>query len=375
MSELRSSTETTDPATTDAPQHGEASPGAGYDRHRAAQAAEDRLPLRQDDRTGWDDDPGYDEADLADEYGDLEALMADDRLPPRQASGTVNWDDDPWYDEAGLAAEYDGDLDSLTADGHATATGEEHAPDGGEGDQAAPDDVPPATAEPGDPPAEPPATSAEAAPGQEDGNVTAPGSSPVGAAADTGSVADAGTGEQPDEASQPNQADAPAGQAAQPDDSHANPDTAPEASPQDLQARYEASLKDLEARYEARMKGLENEVQALKDHWQSAPDVPGSSGRDADQPRVDNRELPAAQAGAGESKDEHDRPGPWSNAKTALYGAVGTVGTAAVLGEYFPGVSPVIAGVAAGAVTIASTLVPVLRERRRREHDNPPDKP
>jgi hypothetical protein len=227
MSELRSSTETTEPATTDALAHTEADPGAGYDGHRVAQAAEDRLPLRQDAQTAWDADPGYDEADPDADYdGDLEALMADDRLPPRQAPGTASWDDDPCYDEAGLAAEHDGDPDALTADGHATATGEEHAPDGGEGDQAAPDDDPPATAGPGDPPAEASSTSTEAAPGQDDGNVTAAESSPAGASAATGSVADAGTGEQPGEASQAGQGDALSGQAAQRDAGNYSHDTA-----------------------------------------------------------------------------------------------------------------------------------------------------
>jgi len=190
MSELRSGTE------TDTLQHTEASPGTRYDGNRAAQAAEDQLPLRQDARPGWDDDPGYDEADFAGEYdGDFEALIADDQLPPRQAPGTASWHDDPGYDEVGLAPGYGG-LDALTAEGPAAATGEEHAPDGGQGDRAAPDDVPPATAEPGDPPAE---------------------ASTAGVPADTGSVADAGTGEQPGEASQARQADALPGQAAQRD--------------------------------------------------------------------------------------------------------------------------------------------------------------
>ncbi|MCW2930965.1 MAG: hypothetical protein JWM19_1927 [Actinomycetia bacterium] len=443
MSELRSSTETTDPATSDALTHSEASPGAGYDGHRAAQAAEDRLPLRQDARTAWDDDPHYDEADPDADYdGDLEALMADDRLPPRQAFGTASWDDDPWYDEAGLAAEYDGDLDALTADGHATATGEEHAPDGGEGDQAAPDDVPPATAKPGDPPAEPPGTSTEAAPGQDDGNVTAPGyaagldslatgdrtpdtgedhtldggngdqgqdaagevpsataspddppaeapgisavaaperedgdftapgSSPAGASADTSSVAGADAGEPPhDEAAQAGQADAPGGQEARPGDGHADQEGAPEASLEQLKAELRAELKA------ELMAELKAELQAPKDRRQAAPDVPGNTGREADQPRFSDRELPVDQDNVEAAEHKDDRPGLLSNAKVALYGAVGTVGAAAVLGEYFPGVSPVIAGIAAGAVTIASTLVPVVREGWKRIHDNTPAKP
>jgi hypothetical protein len=443
MGELRSGTETTEPATSDALAHSEASPGAGYDGHRAAQAAEDQLPLRQDARTSWDDDPGYDEADLADEYdGDLEALIADDQLPPRQAPGTASRDDDPGY-EVGLEAGHYGDLDALTADGHPTASGDEDAPDGGEGDQAVPRDVPPATAESGDLPAEPSGTSAEAAPGQQDGNVTAPGyaacpdslatgdrtpdtgedhapdsgdqgqdavgeappataspddppaeapgisavaaperedgdagpgPSPGGASADTSSVAGSDAEEPPHaEAAQAGQADAPGGQEARPGDGPADQEGAPEASREQLKAELRAELKaELKAELMAELKA---ELQAPKDSRQAAPDAPGDTGREADQPRLNDRELPAAQAGAGESKDEHDRPGLLSNAKTAFYGAVGTVGTAAVLGEYFPGVSPVIAGIAAGAVTIASALVPVLRERRRREHDNQPDKP
>lgn len=344
-----------------------ASLDAGHDPDRQARAAEDRLPLRQDSRTAWDDDPGYDEADLGAEYdGDLEALVVEDRLPPRQVSAAATWDDESGYDEADLGAEYDGDLDALTAEDHTTATGEEHATDDGEGDQDqdqdAHDEIP-ATGKPGDPPAEAPGTSDEAAPGQENGNVTAPKSSPAGASADTGSVAEADAGERPDEASQAGQAD----------DSHANPDTAPEASLKELKSEYEASLKDLQARYAASLKDLEAEVQALKDRRQAPPDAPGNVEAGADQPHAGDRERTTAQQDATEAKDKDDRPGLWSNAKTALYGAVGTTGTAAVLGEFFPGVSPVVAGFAAGAVTIASLLVPVLRERRKGKHDDSPD--
>jgi hypothetical protein len=299
--------------------------------------------------------------------------MAEDQLPPRQAS---SWGDDPGYDEADLEAGDDGDLNALTSDGHATATGEEDAPAGGEGDQAAPDDVPPATEKQDDSPAEATGVGDAASPEREDGNVAAPGSPPVGAPTDTGSVADAGTGEQPDEASQANQADVPTGQAAQPDDGHANPDTGPEASPQDLQAKYEAILKDLEARYEARMKGLEDEVQALKDRPQAAPDAPGDTGREAGQPRFSDRRVPEDQKNTLAAEHQDDRPGWWSNAKSAVYGAVGSaIATAGVSEVILKSPSGAVEALLTAVPAIVGLLVPVVREGWKRSHDNPAHKP
>jgi len=437
MSELRSVAETAEPATSDALAHSEASRGAGYDGHRAAQAAEDRLPLRQDAQTGWDDDPGYDEADLADGYGGgLEALMADDQLPPRQASGTANWDD-PGYDEASLADEYDGDLDALTADGHATAIGEEHGPGGGQGDQAAPDDVPPATARPGDPPAEPPGTSAEAAPGQYDGNVTtpghaaspdslatgdrtpdtgedhtldggngdqgqdavgevpsamaspdvppaeasgvsavaapereggdvaAPGSSPVGVSADTSSVAGADAAEPPrDQAAQAGQADAPGGQEAQPDDGHADQEGASEAGLEQLKAELRAELKA----------ELKAELQAPKDSLQAAPDAPGDAESEADQPY--KSAWPVDQKSQKEAEHQNDRPGLWSNAKYALYGAAGSAITTAAISEVIlKSPSDAVIALVTAVPAVIGALVPTLREGWKRKHDDTPAKP
>jgi len=440
MSELRSRTETTEPATSDTLQHTETSPGTGYDGHRAVQTAEDRLPLRQDARTSWDDDPGYDEADLADEYdGDLEALMADDRLPLRQALGTESWDDDPGYDEASLEAGHGGDLDALAADDHATATGEEHAPDGGESNRAAPGDVPSATAEPGDPPAVLPGTSTEADPGQEDGNVTAPGHaegpdslasgdrtpdtgedhgldggngdqgqdavgeapsataspdvppaeapgigavaapereggdvaapglSPSGAPADTSSVAEAGAAEPPhDEAAQ---ADAPGGQEAQPHDGHADQEGAPGASLEQLKAELRAELKA------ELMAELKAELQAPKDSRQASPDEPGDTGRDTDQPRYSDRKLPVDQKSQKEVKPEDDRPGLWSNAKYALYGAVGSsITTAAISEVILKSPSDAVIALVTAVPTVIGALVPTLREGWKRIHDNSSDK-
>jgi len=436
MSEFRSGTETTSPAASDALARSEAGPGAGYDGHRAAQAAEDRLPLRQDARPGWDDDPGYDEADFAGEYdGDLEVLIADDQLPPRQAPGTASRDDDPGY-EVGLEAGHYGDLDALTADGQPTASGDEDAPDGGEGDQAVPRDVPPATAESGDLPAAPSGTSAEAAPGQQDGNViapgyaagpdslatgdrtpdtgedhapdsgdegqdavgeappataspddppaeapgisavaaperedgdvTAPGSSPAGASADTSSVAGADAGEPPhDEAAQAGQVDAPGGQEAQPADGHADQQSAPEASLEQLKAELRAELKA----------ELMAELQAPKDSRQAVPDAPGDTGREADQPRFSDRELPEGQQSPKEVKPEGDRPGLWSNAKYALYGAVGsTITTAAISEVILKSPSDAIIALVTAVPTVIGALVPTLREGWKRIHDNSPDK-
>jgi len=309
MSELRSGTETTEPATTDALAHSEASPGGGYDGHRAAQAAEDRLPLRQDSQTAWDDYPGYDEAGPDADYdGDLEALMADDGLPLRQAPGTASWGDGPGYDEAGLGDEYDGDLDALTADDHATATGEEHAPDGGESNRAAPDHVSLATAEPGDPPAEPPSTSAEAAPGQEDGNVTAAESSPAGAPADTGSVADAGTREQPAEASQAGQADALPGQAAQQDTGNYSRDAAGAADEQPGLAGV----------------GPAADEPALASQVQASPDSTGAQTHGTDATEGGTEGAAAADASAMTQEDQPAGQDPAPDASPGQQGAAGT---------------------------------------------------
>ena len=222
----------------DNPDYDETDLSAEYDGDAAALAAEDQLPARQESRAAiWGDNPEYDESDLGAGYdGDLEALAAEDQLPARQESRAATWGDNPDYDETDLSTEHDGDLDALTGEDHSLDSGDDHALDSGKGDQ---DQA--ATGKPDDPPGEAPGVSAAVAPEREDGNGTAPGSSPAGASADTSSVAEADAGERPPEAPQAGQADALTGQAAQPGDGHADPGTAPEAGLKELKAEVDAS--------------------------------------------------------------------------------------------------------------------------------------
>ena len=284
MSDLGYGTETAEPAAAPGPDagddswKGEDSPAAIYGADPDAFAAEDQLPARQETRTAtWDDDDlGYDEAGLSGEYdGELEALTSGDQLPSRQDSRAATWGDDPEYvSEADQGSGYDGDLDALTAGDYAV----DHA----RGDQGQ-------AAEPHGPPA-------------------------AGSPADADAT-EADTGEQPQD--QP--ADAVTRQAAQADDGRARPETALEAELKDLKAEYQASLAELKA-----------ELQSLRDHREAIPDRSGDTGRDAGQPRLNDRELPVDRQDAREAEHEHDRPGIWSNAKTQLYGGIGAVGTGLV---------------------------------------------
>jgi hypothetical protein len=108
----------------------------------------------------------------------------------------------PGQDDGNVTAHgYAAGPDSLATGDRTPDTGEDHAPDGGNGDQGQ------------DAAGEAPGIGAVAAPEREDGDVTAPGSSPAGAPADTSSVAGADAGEPPhDEAAQAGQADAPGGE-------------------------------------------------------------------------------------------------------------------------------------------------------------------
>jgi hypothetical protein len=268
----------------------------------------------------------------------------------------------------------------------------------------------------------------------------APDSPSAGASADTTSVAGAGGGERPHDAPEADQAshdppaasgteegvpsrhaapaheatgheappggehgDAFTGQAAQPDEDHAVPDTPPQAGlkqqlaglrdqmqaqvDERLQAaetRHQASLDNLKAEYEAgkaqdrqQIDDLRTELQALKDERpQPAPDAPGNTGMEADQPRLDDRELPEDQQNPEEPEHQDDRPGLWSNAKSVLYGAVGsTIGLAAA-DQFMPNVPHSVVDIATGAISLAGLLVPVAREGwKKRKHDNSPTKP
>jgi hypothetical protein len=377
------------PRPADNPADAGTSPGAARGTDAGALAVEDRLPARQhpDPPTGGDDldDYDYDEAGLAAVYeGDLAALTVEDRLPPRQDASAVEGDD-PQDDEAGLTAGYrtdagalavedrlparqqpdavgsddpaddygeadlgdgyDGDIDALTADDQAPDTDNDHAPDGTTGDQDQPaGEAPSAAGKPGDLAAEAAGASAAATPDQEGGNVTGPESSPAEAPAETGSPAEADAGIRP-------------GEAAQPADGTADPET---------------ELKELKAEYEASLKDLKYELQALKDLWQPVSDAPRGTGREADQPYKSAR--PVDQKSQKEAEHQDDRPGIWSNAKYALYGAVGTTVGMALLDQFAPGVSRVVDDIIVGVPTVIGALVPTLREGWKRKHDDSPDK-
>ena len=165
----------------------------------------------------------------------------------------------------------------------------------------------------------------------------------------------------PHEASQ---ADALTGQATQPDGGLADPESTLEADLKELKAEYEASLKKLKA-----------EVQALKDRQPDAPDAPGNTESEADQPRLNDRKLPVEQRNPEEREHQDDRPGLRSNAKYALYGAVGTTATMALLDRFAPGISRVVEDMVVAGPTVIGALVPTLREGWKRKHDNSPNKP
>jgi hypothetical protein len=324
----------------------EAGLAAGYDGDLEALTAEDQLPPRQDAPVEGDDLQD-DEAGPEAVYGtDAGALAVEDRLPARQQPDAADGDDRDYdYGEADPGDGYDGDLDAPAED-QALDTGDDHAPDGTTGDQDQPaGEVPPAPGEPGDLAAEVPGASAAAAPEQEDGNHAAPEESPAGAPAETGSPAEADAGTQP-------------GEAAQPADSHADP---------------EADLKELKAEYEASLKDLKTELQALKDLWGPVSDAPEGTRREAGQPF--RGDLPVEQQNPEEAEHKEDRPGLWSNAKTALYGAIGTTVTLAAADQFVPGAPHPIVDMATGAVSIIAALVPTMREGWKRKHDDSSDKP
>jgi hypothetical protein len=321
---------------------------AGYDGDLAALTAEDRLPPRQDASAAEGDDPQDDDAGLTAGYGtDAGALAAEDRLPARHQPDPAGSDDPAEdYGDADSGDGYDGDIDALTTDDQAPDAGDDHASDGTTGDQDQPaGEELSAAGKPGDLAAEAPGASAAATPDQEDGNVTGPESSPAEAPAETGSPTEADAGIRP-------------GEAAQPADSRADPET---------------ELKELKAEYEASLKDLKYELQALKDLWQPVSDAPEGPIGEADQPNAGDRKRATGQSDATEAKPEGDRPGLWSNAKTALYGAIGTTVTLAAADQFVPGAPHPVVDIATGAVTVIAALVPTLREGWKRKHDNPPD--
>ena len=288
---------------------------------------QDELPSpAQSQAATWGDNPEYyDETELAGTYdGDLGAfLAAGDDLPTPQESRARTWGDNPEYhDETSPASGHD--------EGPGTPATEEHDPAAWHA---------PARPEAQD-------TDAESAPPETHSTADgSPGSQPASSEGSTADVPEAPSPELPPSSEH---GDASTRREAQPDGDHAVPDTPPEADLkqqfadlrnemqaqvgeglQAAEARYQASLDDLKAEYEAgkaqdrqQIDDLRAELQALKDERpQPAPDAPGNTGIEADQPRLGGLRVDQKDASAAEP--EGDRPGLWSNAKTALYGAVG----------------------------------------------------
>jgi hypothetical protein len=99
--------------------------------------------------------------------------------------------------------------------------------------------------------------------------------------------------------------------------------------------------------------------------------VTGNTGIEAGQPyggglRVDQKDESAAES-------EGDRPGIWSNAKSALYGVVGSTILLAAADQFVPGAPHPVVDVTTGTLSIVAALVPVLREGRKGKRDNSPD--
>ena len=288
------------------------------------------------------DSTRYDDAGLGRGYdGETGALAAEDQLPARQDSRAAAWGDNPEYDEADLGAEYDGDLDALTAEDQLPARQDSRAAAWGDRPEYDEDGLD----------------------GGYDGDLDALTAEDQMLDAGDGHALDGTAGDQdqaavevppapgkPDTGIQP-------GEAAQPADSNADP---------------EAELKELKAEYEASLKDLKTELQALKDLWGPVPDAPGDAGREADQPYKSG--WPVDQKNQKEVRPEGDRPGLWSNAKYALYGAVGTTVGMALLDQFVPGVSRVVDDIIVGVPTVIGALVPTLREGWKRKHDDSPDK-
>jgi hypothetical protein len=139
-----------------------------------------------------------------------------------------------------------------------------------------------------------------------------------------------------------------------------------------LKAEYEAG----KAQDRRQMDDLRAELQALRDDRpEPAPDVPGTTGIDADQPYAGDRELATAQDHARGVKHEGDRPGLWSNAKSALYGVVGSTILLTAADQFVPGAPHPVVDITTGSLSIVAALVPVLREGRKGKRDNSPDNP
>ena len=89
---------------------------------------------------------------------------------------------------------------------------------------------------------------------------------------------------------------------------------------------------------------------------------------------MNDRKLSVEQRNPEEAEHQDDRPGIWSNAKYALYGAVGTTVGMALLDQFAPGVSRVVDDIIVGVPTVIGALVPTLREGWKRKHDDSPAK-
>jgi chromosome segregation ATPase len=151
-----------------------------------------------------------------------------------------------------------------------------------------------------------------------------------------------------------------------------------------LKAKYEADVKELKAEYqaklerrsadnEARVKDLEAEFQTLKDGQRTAPDTPGNTESEGDQPL--RSELPSERQDARAAENKDDREGLRSNAKYQLYGAAGGLIGALLLDKFVPGISRVLGDIIVSGPAVIAAFVPVRREGWREKHDDSLDKP
>jgi hypothetical protein len=277
-------------------------------------------------------------------------IAVQDELPSPVQSRAGTWGDDPeYYDEIELAAAYDGDLSAFLA---------------------AEDDLPT--------PQESRTRTWGDNPEYHDETSLASGDDGPGAQPASGEGSTAGVLETPSPQPPPDRehGDAFTGPAAEPDGDQGVPDAPPEADLKqqlaDLRNEYETG----KAQGRQQIYDLRAELQALKDDRpQPAPEATGDTEIGGDQPHAGDRKLTTGQEDATEATQEDDRPGPWSNAKTALYGAVGATATVAGADQFFPGAPHPVIDIVAGGISIIAAYVPVLREGWKRRHDNPPDKP
>jgi regulator of replication initiation timing len=123
------------------------------------------------------------------------------------------------------------------------------------------------------------------------------------------------------------------------------------------------------AALEARMERLEGTRADKPGAADSPAPHESADGTEPARPDSDDQSLSIAEDEAKKVRLESDRPGWWSNAKTALYGAAGSGATVVGAAEFAPHASPIVVNTVASGITVMSALVPTVREGwRKRKH-------